>query len=212
VKKILLLIALIAFPASAHAADPLFDLPRWSFELKGGVFAPDLPNFEQFYGRTDMPGFGAALAYKPFRLIEVGLESGLMKEKGFAFAPLHNEAAGEVTYQLVPVNVFVLLRGVLDEDQWLVPYVGGGYTRMLYSVKTEGQGTVKGVANGYHARAGLQLLLDVMDPEAANNLYMDYSVNNTYLFVEAEFISAKEKTTSIDLGGMAVMAGLLFEY
>jgi hypothetical protein len=39
---------------------------------------------------------------------------------------------GEVDYDLYPVNVFVLVRGVINENQWLVPYIGGGWTRMYY--------------------------------------------------------------------------------
>jgi hypothetical protein len=43
-------------------------------------------------------------------------------------------------------------------------------------------------------------------------MYIDYGVDHTYFFVEAEYTSAKVKSVSVDLGGTAFQAGLLFEF
>ncbi len=209
-KIILLLLILIAAPSFAHAADQTADQPNWSFEIKGGNFAPELANWAQYYGTRDMPEFAMAIAYKIKRQIEIGIEGGFLEDRGHAFAPLHQLAAGRVTYNLYPVNAFVLFRGVFDENQWLVPYAGGGYTKMFYREKVEGQDTVSGSANGYHARGGLQLLLDGIDQSAANNMYMDYGIFHTYLFIEAKYTHAV--TSGTDLGGTSYLAGLLFEF
>jgi hypothetical protein len=123
--------------------------------------------------------------------------------------------AGNVAYDLFPVNVFVLARGVFSEKQWLVPYVGGGYTRMYYKETVELQGSVKGHADGYHARAGLQFLLDGLDPDSANSFYLDEGVYHTYFFIEAGYTRAMVNTTSggsVNLGGTNYLAGLLFEF
>ena len=126
--------------------------------------------------------------------------------------PGHGTLSGNVSYDLYPLNVFVLLRGVISERQWLVPYVGGGWTRIFYQDKIQDQNTVHGSADGYHLRGGLQLLLDGIDRDAANSLSMDYGVYHTYFFVEAERTKAKIKTASVDLGGTAYLMGLLFEF
>ena len=70
-----------------------------------------------------------------------------------------------MAYGIAPVNIFILLRGVLDEDQWVVPYAGGGFTRLYYKEKIESQGTVNGSVDGYHVRGGLQFLLDAWTRE-----------------------------------------------
>jgi hypothetical protein len=208
----MMLILALIIPAFAHAADQQPGRPHWSLELKGGTFAPVLENWSQYYGRKDMPQYEGTLAYKVLRQVEVGVSAGTARDKGQGYAPVHGTVSGEVTYDLYPLNVFVLVRGVISEKQWLVPYVGGGWTRMYYRVKIQDQDTVRGSADGYHARGGLQLLLDGIDRSASNNLYMEFGIYHTYLFVEAEKTKAKYKPTSVELGGTAYLIGLLFEF
>ncbi len=209
-KRIILLLMLIAAPSVVHAADQTDDHPNWSFEMKAGLFAPSLSNWARYYGKRDMPEYALAVAYKLKRQIEIGVEGGFLRDKGQGFAPLHNIMTGSVEYTLYPVNVFVLLRGVFNENQWIVPYAGGGYTRMYYRETIEGQDTVSGSANGYHARGGLQFLLDGLDQSAANNMYMDYGIFHTYLFIEAKYTDAV--VSGINLGGTSYLAGFLFEF
>jgi len=209
-KKLILLLLFAVVPVLAHAEEPAPELPSWSFEIKAGDFAPALPNWTEFYGKRDIPEYSMSLAYKIIRQVELGIEGGYLSSRGSGYAPLHGTLAGSVTYDLYPANVFILFRGVVSEKQWFVPYVGGGYTKMFYRETVENQGTVKGSANGYHARGGLQFLLDGLDPDAANDMYQDYGIIHTYLFVEAEYIHAVAASTN--LGGTGYVAGLLFEF
>jgi len=212
VKKILVLLIALILPAVAYAEEPLLERPHWSLELKGGTFAPVIEHWAQYYGKKDMPEYAGTLAYKVLRQVEIGVGAGLAKDKGMGWAPIHGTLSGDVSYTLYPINVFVVVRGVINENQWLVPYIGGGWTRMYYRQTVEGQGTVKGSADGYHVRGGLQLSLNNLDQNAANNLYADYGVYHTYLFVEAEESKVKIKSSSIDLGGTSYLMGLLFEF
>jgi len=219
VKKILLLLLALAVPAVAYAEEPVLGLPSWSMEFKGGMFAPALGDWEQYYGRKDMPQYAMTLAYKVLRQIEIGAGMGASRDRGQASAPQHSAdtgqpyVSGSVTTKLYPLNVFVLARGIFSEDQLLVPYIGGGWTRMFYRQTIDGQGgEVRGSADGYHFRGGLQLCLDQLDESAANNMYSDYSVYHTYFFIEAEQTQAKVKSSSQDLGGTAYLLGLLFEF
>jgi hypothetical protein len=217
VKKIILGVMLfsIMMSNSARAAEPALERPHWSLELKGGVFIPDIDNWATYYGRREISEYGGSLAYKITQQIEVGLEGSYIKDKGQGLAPLHGIVTGDVTYELAPLNVFVLVRAVFRDNQVLIPYAGGGWTRMYYREKVQYQGDIKGSTDGYHARAGLQLVLDSMDPRAASNMYMDYGVFRTSLFFEARHIRAMITDlngTSVNLGGTSWLGGLLFEF
>ena len=211
-KKILVLILALVFPAAASAEEPLLGRSHWSIEIKGGTFTPAIDNWAQFYGRKEMLLFEGSLAYKILRQVEVGIGAGRAQDKGQAYAPGHGTLAGEVTYELIPLNVFVVARGILKEDQWVVPYIGGGWTRMYYREKLEDQGTVRGSADGYHVRGGLQFSLNIFDERSANNMFTDYSIYQTYLFIEVEETKAIVKADSVDLGGTSYLLGLRFEF
>ncbi|MDH4162158.1 MAG: MXAN_2562 family outer membrane beta-barrel protein [Nitrospirota bacterium] len=215
---ILLIAAVLLLPAAGHAASSRLDQPNWSLEVKGGNFYPEIDNWKDFYGRDHTWHYAGSLAYKVLRQVEAGIEAGYIKDRGQGYAPLNSQAqgvtvlSGRVTYELAPINVFVLFRGMFSDDQWLVPYAGGGYTRMFYREKIESQGAARGYVNGYHGRAGLQFLLDGIDSSAANNLFQDYGVHHTYLFVELEITKAALDNSSMDLGGKSYLAGFLFEF
>jgi hypothetical protein len=213
-KRIFCILALVFLPLAAIAADQPAERPHWSLELKGGLFYPALSNWKEFYGSDKTNEYDLALAYKFTRRLELGIEGGYSRSGGEGFAPLHNVSAGHVVYNLYPVNVFALYRGIVNEDQWLVPYIGGGFTRIYYQEKVDFQGSTKGHADGYHARAGLQFLLDGLDRSAANSFYLDDGVYHTYFFIEARYSRAMIDTTSgsLDLGGKSYLAGLLFEF
>jgi hypothetical protein len=209
---VLSLVILLAIPVMVPAAEPAAPVPHWSLEIKGGFFYPDIENWKSYYGEDRTGQYGGSLAYKLFRQLEIGVETGYIKDRGRAYAPLNGFITGNVVYDVVPVNIFVLIRGVFSEKQWLVPYVGGGWTRMYYREKIEDQATVRGSADGFHGRAGLQLLLDVIDPHAAHNLFTDYGIHHTYLFGEVQVTDVKVGTPSVNLGGKSYLAGFLFEF
>lgn len=214
-KKIILILVLVISPAALFAAEPIGERPHWSIEIKGGDFIPAIDNWSQNYGKRYTREYGGSLAYKVLRPLEVGIEGTYIEDIGQGLAQIHNVPAGKVTYKLYPVNFFVLARGVFSEKQWLVPYIGGGWTRMFYWEEVEKQGVARGTADGYHARAGLQLLLDGLEPDAANSFYRNNGVFHTYLFFEAKYMRAMADTVSggsVNLGGTSYLGGLLFEF
>jgi hypothetical protein len=209
---ILFLIMLLVMPVAVPAAEPI---PHWSLEIKGGYFYPDIENWKTFYGDDKTWHYAGSLAYKVLRQVEVGIEAGIIRDRGQAYAPLNAVKTGSVVYELFPVNVFLLVRGVFSEKQWLVPYVGGGWTRMSYQEKIEDQGTVRGAVNGYHGRAGFQLLLDDIDARSANNMFLDYGIQHTYIFFETQYTRAMINDVngvSVNLGGTSYLGGVLFEF
>ena len=213
-KKLVLVMILSILPTAALAEEAT-KRPHWSLELKGGEFIPDVDNWSAFYGQRYTSEYGGSLAYKITRKLEFGIEGMYLKDNGQGFAPIHQTITGNVKYESVPLNVFVLARGLFSEKQWVVPYVGGGWTTMFYREEVQSQGVTRGSTNGYHARAGLQLLMDGIDPSASTSMELDYGIFHTYLFVEAEYTRAMANTVTsgtVNLGGTSWLAGLLLEF
>ncbi len=220
-KNIILILLFVLLPAAAYAESSAVERPHWSLEVKGGKFAPDIPGWATLYGDRSTGQFEGSLAYKILRQVDAGVAVGRIRDGGQGTAPSHSKNAGttiyggHVNYQLFPVNAFVVLRGVFTENQWVVPYVGGGWTRMYYKQETELQAPVRGYADGSHMRGGLQLLLDSLDQSAATNMLKDYNISHTYFFIEAQRSKAMINDVtgvSINLGGTSILGGLLFEF
>jgi hypothetical protein len=215
VRILILLILLVCFPGFVSAAGTDTERPHWSFELKGGAFFPGASNWSKYYGKDFTGEYGGAVAYKLLRQLELGVEASYINTTGKASAPLNNTLTGEVNNQLVPLGVYLLGRGLFYEKQLLVPYAGGGYTRTLYWQEVKNQGKVKGSVNGYYGRAGLQVLLDNIDPESSKNLKTEFNVKHTYLFAEGKYSHASAPTIpsgTVNIGGTSWLGGFLFEF
>jgi hypothetical protein len=209
--------SLVLAPCGALAAEPRPDQPHWSLELKGGALVPDIANWSTYYGHSYMGEYGGALSYKLLRQVEVGAEGSYASATGKGLLPVHattSSGSSDVTFTRIPLNLFVLARGVFHEDQQLVPYAGGGYTRMFYRAEVKDQEKVQGSVGGYHARAGVQLLLDGSESDASDALYADYGIHHSYFFLEGKYTRAMADSTagSVNLGGTSYLGGFLFEF
>lgn len=216
--RLLLALVLMLLPAMALADERNSDRPNWSLELKGGAFFPAVPHWADYYGNSYTSEFGGSFAYKVTRQIEIGVEGTYLSANGNGQAPVHGGLAQstQVSLELAPLDVFVLARGVFSEEQILVPYAGGGWTRMFYKANVQGQDQkVQGSTNGYHARVGIQLLTDYIAPDSAKSLYEDFNIRHTYYFVEAKYTHADaaiNPSGSVNLGGISYLGGFLFEF
>ncbi len=184
--------------------------PSWMFEFHAGLFEPELSDWEQHYGSSKFPELGFSFAYRFLSVIDAGVSLGYGKDEGTGQLLNNSGTVGEVEYQIIPIEVFALLRGRLHENQWLVPYIGGGYTRFIYRQEIVDQSKVQGSVNGTHVRMGLQLLLDALDQSAAHGMYRRWGVLNSYLYFDY-----KQTTAEIDgiaLGGKSYKVGMMFEF
>lgn len=201
----------------AAADDSAVDTPSWSFEFKGGRYHSDESGpggYSEHFGRNRTDELAFALAHKVFRIFEVGVEVGRVHDKGVGDLSENQITGGTVNYDRYPVQAYVTVRGVFYENQWLVPYIGGGVTREYYEldVVDQSSGSAKGHADGSHARAGVQFLLDRLSGSDAANMQRSYGIDNTYLFIEQQTIKAEVKSTKVDIGGKVYLLGLLFEF
>ncbi|MDA8098969.1 MAG: hypothetical protein M0042_05030, partial [Nitrospiraceae bacterium] len=181
----LLLFLMLVAPLPLLAAEPDLESPHWSVEIKGGLFHPDLPDWSRYYDSRWMPGYGFAAAYKIIPQIDIGGSAGSYSKKGHRLNFYHGTPADSQTYELNPLELFIILRGQFVQDQWVIPYFGGGWTTLYYRQKLP-EGTVRGSAGGYHLRGGIQLSLDNLDVGASQKMYSDYHILHTYFILEAE--------------------------
>jgi hypothetical protein len=207
---VMLLCCLTLATGVVGAAEDLSTSPRWSFEFKGGRFQPALSDWDRYYGSDAMRQYVAALGYMPLRALQLAGELGYSHDHGQGTLPTSGALGGEVNYTLMPVHVYALVRGVFTKGQWLVPYVGGGWTYLYYDQEVVNQQESKGHADGWNARAGLQLLLNPLDPNSAEDIRHSLGVQYTYLTLEVQKFSAKVDGT--DLGGKSYLLGLRLEY
>jgi len=193
-------------PAVSGAAEPT----PWMFEIKGGFFEPDLPEYQQFYGDDRNAYFASAFGYQFRRWLELGGEIGFTNDSGTGMQPGNGQPGGAVKYTLVPAHLFVNFIGKTSADQLFVPYAGGGLTMAYYQQEIDLQPDRDGRTDlGYNARIGLQLLTNRLDPRTAARVSPAGGFQ-TYLFVEAQWFSAEVDTT--DLGGFVYLLGLRFEW
>ena len=207
-------LSILLFPALVCAAEPRQD-PRWSLELKGGAFFPAVDNWSRYYGSSHVGEWGGAFGYKPLRQIEVGIEGSYLRKTGKGNQPEHQLLGGKATYRQIPLNLYVVARGIFREDQLLVPYAGGGFSRVFYRTEIAGGEKRSGSVSGYHARGGVQMLLDRLEPDSARNLYEDFGISHTYLLLEGKYTRAMADTASggsVDIGGASWLGGFLFEF
>ena len=206
------ILLLVLFPLLSSASGLDLEQPRWSLELKGGRFFPAEDDWKSYYGDDKTAQVSAAIAYKFIRQFEVGVDGSYIKDEGKGLASQQDLVTGNVTIELYPVQLFALVRGVFSENQWLVPYLGAGVTRIYYEQDIRGQEKRRGAATGSHLRGGVQLLLDNIDRSSAWSFQDSFGVINSYFFLEVQRRTVEIGSDSVELGGTSYQAGLLFEF
>ncbi len=203
----LLVATLLTLGSTSAVAD---EPTPWIGALKGGLFEPDLDDYETFYGDSQTGFFGLAFGYQFRPWLELGGEVGGMRDSGVGLQPGNGELGGSVDYTLIPAHVYVNLVGKRDHRQLLVPFAGAGLTTAYYRQEIATQPDRDGRTDlGYNARAGVKLLLDRLDPASANALSRSGGVQ-TYLTFEVQWFSTE--VDGIDLGGLTYLLGLRFEW
>ncbi|HHS84067.1 MAG TPA: hypothetical protein ENK38_03960 [Gammaproteobacteria bacterium] len=211
-RDVTILLLLLLFPLIGAASGVSQQPPHWSLEFKGGSFFPKEDDWKAYYGDDKTGQLSGAIAYKLTRQFEVGIDGSYIKDEGKGLAPQQDQVTGNVTLELYPLQLFALVRGVFSENQWLVPYLGAGWTRVYYEQDIRGQEKRRGAATGTHIRAGLQLLLDNIDRSTAWGFYESFGVNNSYFFLEMQRSSVEIGSNPVELGGTSYQVGLLFEF
>jgi len=186
--------------------------PQWfSLEFKGGVWFP-----------TNGTTKGSLGTMEPTGSIEFGFlyQSKFGAELGVGIALADGTAVGSVSgapsqdkfsLLLIPIHNSFVFRADFKEDQLFVPYVKAGPDYILFRESLNGSST-SGVKFGLHGAAGLQILLDRIDP-LSNLMEDDLGVNDVYFTIEGRYAWVNNfGGNGLDLSGLNATAGFLFEF
>lgn len=186
--------------------------PSWSVSLKAGGYQPVATAYGEEYGPSTFQG-DLELGYYFTPRIQMGLSMGYLSVSGTVDSISGRLSALTQKLILVPTQVYIIYDLAFEDNQLLVPYFGGGCTRVTYHHSVEGEETAIGGLNGYHARAGVKLLLNRLDPNNAKNLYSDWGIVHTYFLLEGQYSRVNDfENSSINLGGWSYFGGFQFEF
>ncbi|HEY3518525.1 MAG TPA: hypothetical protein VGL98_15860 [Gammaproteobacteria bacterium] len=211
-RRISLAFSLVACVLASHgvrAQAPAVESPRWTYEIRGAYFEPDLEQFETFYGGDTDSYLAIAGTYRLRDWLELGGEYGLMKETGVGLLTESGTLGGTVELRLDPVQVFSNFIFQRSVEQRVVPYVGAGLMVMRYEQKVGFQDDIEGRTDaGWSARAGVRFRIKTHEPARTASSSSPYW--RALVFLEAQHMSAQ--VDDIDLGGDAVVVGFRMEF
>lgn len=183
---------------------------RWAFEIKGGLFFPTNDVFQDFIGKLN-GYYELRLGYLHDSKFQFDFGVGLLTEKGKGIGSITGQPSAEVLrFTALPFSISATVRGDYLENQVLVPYLGIGLDAMFYRESLAGNSD-SGWKFGYHAHAGLQLLLEVLDPDSY--ALEEMGVNDVYLTLEGRWTHIDDfGGEGFNFSGFSVLMGLLFEF
>ena len=210
-RRITLALSLVACVLAARgvcAQEAAVESPRWTYELRGAYFEPDLEQFATFYGDDTDSLLGIAGTYRLRDWLELGGEYGWMEETGVGLLTETGTLGGTVELRLNPAHVFANYIFQRAIDQRVVPYVGAGLMVMRYEQKVDFQDDIEGRTDaGWSARAGVRFLIKTHEPTSRSSGAPYW---RALAFFEAQHMSAE--VDDIDLGGNAVVVGFRMEF
>jgi opacity protein-like surface antigen len=205
------LVACVLAPHGVRAQEPAVESPRWTYEIRGVYFEPDLDLFETFYGDDTDTYLGIAGTYRLRDRIELGAEYGLMKETGVGLLTESGTLGGSVELRLDPLHVFANAIFQRTSEQRVVPYAGAGLLVMRYEQKVDFQPDIEGRTDvGWSARAGVRFRVKTHESTRTSSTASGSPYWRAFVFLEAQRMSAE--VDDIDLGGDAVVVGFRMEF
>lgn len=132
-------------------------------------------------------------------------------------------SASSTSISLIPFSILAIYRFDVLAEHFkipLVPYAKIGLNYNLWWIDIDGetanyQGQKgSGGTMGWQFNAGVSLLLDCFDTQAAKNLDVDYGINHTYIFFEAAVVRANGlyRDNALHVGDTTWNGGIAFEF
>ncbi|HEX3694563.1 MAG TPA: MXAN_2562 family outer membrane beta-barrel protein [Polyangia bacterium] len=211
---------------------------NFAFEVRFGPYTPDIDSEFSTPGRTPYKTFfgsGSRLMSQIefdwqilHRVGSLAVGAGVGYFSATADSPAANGSgltADTSNLQIIPFSLSAVYRfDYLFQERQIpvVPYGKFGFDYDLWRIDdANGQiatdargGHARGGVFGWHVAAGLALVLDFIDPDAARSFDDELGVNHTSIFVEFSHadISGLGEPNKIHLGDTTWAAGILFEF
>ena len=166
--------------------------------------------FQDVFKQDYLPGGRLTFTWYIFR--NLGLTAGLdgFYASGFAVDATGRRSGEKLQLYVIPTQLEVTYRFDFLNEQVLVPSLSAGGDYWLFREENEFVKDVEGGKNGWHAGAGLGILLDPLEPEGMNNLEQDFGVENVFLELGVQRTYMSQ--SGLDFSGWIYSAGLLFEF
>ncbi len=184
-----------------------------SFELWYQYYVFDETKvFEEFFDKKNIQPYGLSVGFYPLRNLDLMVKAGYGENAGHTLGIKSGEPSEEeVKLIVIPVQAELAYRFDFFKEQFLVPTGGVGYDWWFFQENNEFSDNVTGEKTGWHATAGLAILLDRIDSSGSFSLMQEYSVENVFLNFEARWCYL-QKGDGFDFSGVGYSVGLLFEF
>jgi hypothetical protein len=204
-------VVLLCWSSVASSQQPAATFsPRWMYEIKGGLFYPDLDGYETFYGDDRDTLFAASGSYRVRNWLEVGAEIGHVRGEGHGILTSTGEPGGDVELRLIPVQLFATFIYEPDPNRRFVPYLGIGVNAAAYEQDVELQPSREGTSElGSAVRAGVRWFITSEGPHTSSGPGSDNIYWRSYAFFEAQ--KSETKMDGVDLGGTVYLIGFRVE-
>ena len=211
---------------------------RFAFELRFGPYRPNVDSefdghrtpYKDFFGNDRKLMTHVEMAYEFFHGFgSAGIGLGVSYFSVSGRSPVE-DGTGQLTadfstLKVVPISLSAVYRFdvLLDRNKIpLVPYGKVGLDYAYWQI-TDGNdeiandgvgGRGRGGTPGWHAAAGVALMLDQFDPQAARSFDSDLGVNHTAIVFEYRYadISGLGTANKMHLGDRTWSLGLLLEF
>lgn len=229
-----------ATPAAAQVVQSEFGPYRspqhFALELRFGPYRPDIDSefggertpHKDFFGNSRRLMSQIEFDYQFLHHVgtaAIGLGVGYFTESGKNLTASGEETEDTTTLRLFPFSLSAVYRFDLLYERFRIPLVPYGKIGLDYVVWTitNGNGDVpedpvggrgQGGTWGWHAAAGLSLVLDFLDPVSAQQFDAEMGVNHTHLFVELGSwnVNGLGMANKLRVGDTTWVGGLLFEF
>ena len=205
--------AAMLFAPVAQAKDPdAVDNRKGQLEFRYGFFTMEDPNITRVMGDSKNEVLWLEVGPHIIPQVEINAGLGWFQEIGNPVLSGGGRSDDNVMLTALPVNLSLGLRGDFVKHQLVVPAVGASLEAWPWKQEPYGSGTISGMKTGWSWNAGLQLLLDRMDPSAASKLRVRTGIDDTYLTFSYRSQQVGDPDEGLYYSGSVAALGLKFDY
>lgn len=183
----------------------------FSFELKGAFWLPSNNVVEDFFGGCCNLSGELEFGWLYKKQLNITVSTGAGHQSGQAVGATSGAASGDsVGLLMIPIRNDVLYRFDYQDEQILVPYVGGGMDYVFFRENIAGS-TTKGWKVGFHGRGGVAILLDKI--QSIGDALYNAGIDDIYFTVEGRYSQIDSFSSSgLDLSGISIYFGLMMAF
>lgn len=209
-----LLLTAAVVPGAAEAKDPDAKGERKGHvEFRYGLFDIEDPNIRDVLTHNRQDLLWLEVGPHIIQQVEVKAGLGFFQEYGNSVLRQGGTTNDNVGLTALPLSLNATLRGDFWNNQMLVPAVGAGIEMWPWKQEPyQGSGSLSGLKTGWHWNAGIQLLLDRLDPRSASKFRVRTGVDDTYLTLEYRDQTVGDENNGLYYSGRVFGFGLKFDF